>query len=128
MTQRRQVLINVSAQIGHRKERKVPSIVDVMSGNGQRCRGKRRSSHSRQSSYRSSLMTTRMSFLFQRTLAKRLLLALTMLGVLTACGTAALQHEEERLTFRVVREMPGWYSGLPDGVREFDLPVSDEAK
>jgi uncharacterized protein len=61
-------------------------------------------------------------------LIKRLLLALTVLGALTACGTAALQHEEERLTFRVVRETPGWYNGLPAGVQEFDLPVGDEAK
>src|SRR5579862_2729939 len=60
-------------------------------------------------------------------LAKRIFLGLTLGGVLTACGTAALQHEEERLTFRVVRETPGWYSGLPDGVQEFDLPVSSAA-
>ena len=46
------------------------------------------------------------------------------MGVLTACGTAALQHEEERLTFRVVKEVPGWYAGLPDGVHEFDIPVN----
>lgn len=64
----------------------------------------------------------------QHTLAKRFFLAVMVLGVLTACGTAALQHEEERLTFRVVRETPGWYNGLPEGVQEFDLPVSGEAK
>ena len=49
------------------------------------------------------------------------------MGVLTACGTAALQHEEERLTFRVVKEVPGWYAGLPDGVHEFDIPVNHGA-
>ena len=49
------------------------------------------------------------------------------MGVLTACGTAALQHEEERLTFRVVKEVPGWYAGLPDGVHEFDIPVDHGA-
>jgi uncharacterized protein len=57
-------------------------------------------------------------------LARRMLVGALMLGALTACGTAALQHEEERLTFRVVKETPGWYAGLPDGVREFDIPVS----
>jgi uncharacterized protein len=49
------------------------------------------------------------------------------LGALTACGTAALQHEEERLTFRVVKETPGWYAGLPVGVHEFDIPVKNGA-
>jgi uncharacterized protein len=58
---------------------------------------------------------------------KRLVLGIALGGVLTACGTVALQHEEERLTFRVVRETPGWYSGLPQGVQEFDLPVGSGA-
>ena len=56
--------------------------------------------------------------------ARRLLVGAVVLGALTACGTAALQHEEERLTFRVVKETPGWYAGLPDGVHEFDIPVN----
>jgi uncharacterized protein len=60
-------------------------------------------------------------------LARRLLVGAVVLGALTACGTAALQHEEERLTFRVVKETPGWYAGLPDGVHEFDIPVSSAA-
>jgi uncharacterized protein len=59
--------------------------------------------------------------------ARRLLAGTLVLGALTACGTAALQHEEERLTFRVVKETPGWYAGLPDGVHEFDIPVSGAA-
>jgi alpha-beta hydrolase superfamily lysophospholipase len=59
--------------------------------------------------------------------AKRVLVGAVVLGALTACGTAALQHEEERLTFRVVKETPGWYAGLPDGVHEFDIPVSSAA-
>jgi uncharacterized protein len=65
--------------------------------------------------------------LARHSLAKRLLVGVVVLGALTACGTAALQHEEERLTFRVVKETPGWYAGLPDGVREFDIPVSSSA-
>jgi alpha-beta hydrolase superfamily lysophospholipase len=67
------------------------------------------------------------SFAERHPIARRLLVGATILGVLTACGTAALQHEEERLTFRVVKETPGWYVGLPDGVREFDIPVNRDA-
>jgi fermentation-respiration switch protein FrsA (DUF1100 family) len=55
---------------------------------------------------------------------RRLAIGITLVGALTACGTVALQHEESRLTFRVVRETPAWYTGMPDGVREFDLPVA----
>ncbi|MGH8715056.1 MAG: alpha/beta hydrolase [Casimicrobiaceae bacterium] len=44
--------------------------------------------------------------------------------MLAACGTVALQHEESRLVFRVDRAAPGWYSGMPDGVQEFDIPVA----
>jgi alpha-beta hydrolase superfamily lysophospholipase len=67
------------------------------------------------------------SFAERHPITRRLLVGASILGVLTACGTAALQHEEERLTFRVVKETPGWYVGLPDGVHEFDIPVSSDA-
>jgi uncharacterized protein len=67
------------------------------------------------------------SFAERHPLARRLLVGVAVMGVLTACGTAALQHEEERLTFRVVKEVPGWYAGLPDGVHEFDIPVNHGA-
>src|SRR6202162_2084723 len=67
------------------------------------------------------------SFAERHPLARRLLVGAAFMGVLTACGTAALQHEEERLTFRVVKEVPGWYAGLPDGVHEFDIPVDHGA-
>ncbi|TMH03505.1 MAG: alpha/beta hydrolase, partial [Betaproteobacteria bacterium] len=67
------------------------------------------------------------SFAERHPITRRLLVGATILGVLTACGTAALQYEEERLTFRVVKETPGWYVGLPDGVREFDIPVNHDA-
>src|SRR2546429_670555 len=56
---------------------------------------------------------------------KRFAVTFGAIAALTACGSAALMHEEERLTFRVVRETPGWFAGLPDGVREFDSRVSD---
>jgi alpha-beta hydrolase superfamily lysophospholipase len=67
------------------------------------------------------------SFGERHPIARRLLVGTAVALALTACGTAALQHEEERLTFRVVKETPGWYAGLPDGVHEFDIPVSREA-
>ena len=67
------------------------------------------------------------SFAESHPVARRLLVGFAVALALTACGTAALQHEEERLTFRVVKETPGWYAGLPEGVREFDLPVSRDA-
>jgi uncharacterized protein len=65
-----------------------------------------------------------MDFASRKPFLRRLAIASTMVVVLTACGTAAFQHEESRLTFRVVRETPGWYTGMPDGVQEFDLPVA----
>jgi hypothetical protein len=65
-----------------------------------------------------------MDFALRKPFLKRLALGLAAGVILTACGTAALQHEESRLTFRVVRDTPGWYTGMPDGVQEFDLPVA----
>lgn len=65
-----------------------------------------------------------MDFALRKPFPRRLAIALAMVVVLTACGTAAFQHEESRLTFRVVRETPGWYTGMPDGVQEFNLPVA----
>ncbi|MGH8798688.1 MAG: alpha/beta hydrolase [Casimicrobiaceae bacterium] len=55
-------------------------------------------------------------------------MAATVIGVLAACGTVALQHEESRLVFRVDRDVPGWYTGMPDGVQEFDIPVAAAAE
>lgn len=63
----------------------------------------------------------------RRPFLRRLAVASAVIGVLTACGTVALQHEESRLTFRVVRDTPGWYTGMPDGVQELDLPVQEAA-
>jgi len=40
-------------------------------------------------------------------------------------GLLALHHEERQLTFRAVREAASWYSGLPGGVEEINLPVSN---
>jgi alpha-beta hydrolase superfamily lysophospholipase len=38
-------------------------------------------------------------------------------------GCAALEMKERELLFRPTREAAGWYSGMPDGVREIYLPV-----
>ena len=65
-----------------------------------------------------------MDYASRKPFLKRLAIGSAVGVVLTACGTAALQHEESRLTFRVVRDTPGWYTGMPDGVQEFDLPVA----
>ena len=59
-----------------------------------------------------------------RTWLKRSLIATGALAVLAVVGCAGLVHEEERLTFRVVHSTASWYDGLPDGVQEFDLPVT----
>jgi alpha-beta hydrolase superfamily lysophospholipase len=47
------------------------------------------------------------------------------LAVLLGAGCAALVTQERELTFRPVREVSGWFSGLPSDVREFYLPLSD---
>jgi fermentation-respiration switch protein FrsA (DUF1100 family) len=53
----------------------------------------------------------------------------TLLGVAVlagfATGCASLEEKERELTFRVVREDAGWYSGLPAAVEELYLPVSN---
>jgi len=52
-------------------------------------------------------------------------IAALSLAVLLGAGCAALVTQERELTFRPVREVSGWFSGLPSDVREFYLPVSD---
>lgn len=52
--------------------------------------------------------------------------ALLSLAVLLGAGCAALVTQERELVFRPVREVSGWFSGLPSDVREFYLPVSAE--
>jgi fermentation-respiration switch protein FrsA (DUF1100 family) len=43
---------------------------------------------------------------------------------LAVVGCAAIQSKERELTFRVVPGTASWYSGLPEGVQEMDLPVA----
>ena len=60
-------------------------------------------------------------------IALRLAIAAAMTGALVVGGSTALQHEERQLTFRALRDAASWFSGLPDGVQEFDLPVGSGA-
>jgi hypothetical protein len=57
---------------------------------------------------------------------RRSAIATLALAVLFGAGCAALASKERELTFRPVREVSGWFSGLPKDVREFYLPVSAE--
>ena len=45
------------------------------------------------------------------------------LAALAFGGCGALAQKERELTFRVVPGDAGWYAGLPDGVREVDIPL-----
>jgi fermentation-respiration switch protein FrsA (DUF1100 family) len=45
--------------------------------------------------------------------------------VVVVSGCVGLAQKERELTFRVVREDAGWYSGLPDTVQEIYLPVAN---
>jgi fermentation-respiration switch protein FrsA (DUF1100 family) len=56
------------------------------------------------------------------------LVAMVVLLALGIAGCASLEVKERELTFRVVRSTPGWFTGMPEGVQEFDLPVSVEGR
>jgi fermentation-respiration switch protein FrsA (DUF1100 family) len=51
--------------------------------------------------------------------------AMLSLAVLLGAGCAALVTQERELTFRPIREVSGWFAGLPSDVREFYLPLSE---
>ena len=63
-----------------------------------------------------------MDFALRKPFLRRLAIALAMVVVMTACGTAAFQHEESRLTFRVVRYTPVANYNGPDS---FTYRISD---
>ena len=57
---------------------------------------------------------------------RRALRWLALAGIVAAVaigGCAELAHKERELVFRVVPGDASWYAGLPDGVREIDIPV-----
>ena len=45
-------------------------------------------------------------------------------AVLTAGGCSQLAQKERELTFRIEPGTASWYSGLPEGVTEFSIPVA----
>jgi fermentation-respiration switch protein FrsA (DUF1100 family) len=53
----------------------------------------------------------------------RLCLVATLAGTLGAAGCAQLAQKERELTFRVVPGDASWFAGVPDGVRELEVPV-----
>ena len=59
---------------------------------------------------------------------RRALRWLALVGVVAAVaigGCAELAQKERELVFRVVPGDASWYAGLPDGVREIDIPVAE---
>lgn len=54
----------------------------------------------------------------------RALLALLTVVAVTAGGCAQLAQKERELVFRIEPGVASWYSGLPGGVRELDIPVN----
>ena len=54
----------------------------------------------------------------------RLIAAAAAAIALVAGGCATLAEKERELTFRIVQGDASWFSGLPDGVRELDIPLA----
>jgi len=50
--------------------------------------------------------------------------ALLVIAVMLATGCIGLEQKERELTFRATRADAGWYSGIPAGLVELDLPVN----
>jgi uncharacterized protein len=53
--------------------------------------------------------------------------ALLVVAVVLATGCIGLEQKERELTFRATRADAGWYSGIPTGLVEVDLPVNPGA-
>lgn len=65
--------------------------------------------------------------MFERLKKSRVWLAIcaaTAGTVLTMVGCTSLAQKERELVFRIEPGVASWYDGMPDGVQEFDLPVS----
>ncbi|HSC22356.1 MAG TPA: alpha/beta fold hydrolase [Casimicrobiaceae bacterium] len=63
--------------------------------------------------------------MLSRRLVRRFALALAI-AVLAVGGCGELAQKERELTFRVVPGEASWFSGLPQGVREMDIPIAAE--
>lgn len=55
-----------------------------------------------------------------------LLVLAAILGAFPVAGLSLLAHKERELIFRIEPGVARWYSGLPAGVQELELPVSAE--
>ena len=62
-------------------------------------------------------------FLKFKTSWLRLLVAGLIAAVLSVAGCAELAQKERELVFRIQPGTARWYTGLPDGVQEIDVPV-----
>jgi alpha-beta hydrolase superfamily lysophospholipase len=58
-----------------------------------------------------------------RSPALRLAIVAAVTGALLVGGALALRQEERQLIFRADRDAARWFSGLPAGIQEFELPV-----
>src|SRR6478672_8163549 len=65
---------------------------------------------------------------FIRTRALRWAVIAAVTAALCIAGCAELANKERELVFRVIPGEASWYAGLPDGVREIDVPVTDEQR
>ena len=58
-----------------------------------------------------------------RSPALRLAIAAAVTSALLVGGALALRQEERQLIFRADRDAARWFSGVPAGIQEFELPV-----
>jgi alpha-beta hydrolase superfamily lysophospholipase len=58
----------------------------------------------------------------------RLSVVVLITATLAAAGCGQLVQKERELTFRVVPGEASWFSGLPDGVQELDVPVTHDGR
>jgi alpha-beta hydrolase superfamily lysophospholipase len=66
----------------------------------------------------------RVRTLWRKAAFRRVTIGAGAVTLLAVVGCAAIQTRERELTFRVVPGTASWYSGLPAGVQEMDLPIS----
>src|SRR5262249_20290485 len=67
---------------------------------------------------------SRVLSLWQMPAVRRVSICAGVVAVLAVGGCAALQDKGGELSFRVVPGTASWYSGLPEGVQEMDLPLT----
>ena len=73
-------------------------------------------------------MASSKSSRFARVLSWKYLVTILALIVVGVAGCASFEVKERELTFRVVRDTPSWFTGMPAGVQELDLAVSAEGR